>query len=70
MVCGCHIHVGVTGHAQALALANHMRPWLPALQAIAARGPHEATPPAGTRRQARAEGGRLVLRQGPLGDTC
>ncbi|WP_405785835.1 glutamate-cysteine ligase family protein [Streptomyces sp. NBC_01367] len=22
MVCGCHIHVGVTGHAQALALAN------------------------------------------------
>ncbi|MFD3471074.1 glutamate-cysteine ligase family protein [Streptomyces sp. NPDC058682] len=39
MVCGCHIHVGVTGHAQALALANHMRPWPPALQAIAANSP-------------------------------
>ncbi|MFF4449767.1 glutamate--cysteine ligase [Streptomyces sp. NPDC001502] len=39
MVCGCHIHVGVTGHAEALALANHMRPWLPTLQAIAANSP-------------------------------
>lgn len=39
MVCGCHIHIGVTGHAQALALANHMRPWLPTLQAIAANSP-------------------------------
>ncbi|MFE6834015.1 glutamate--cysteine ligase [Streptomyces sp. NPDC057705] len=39
MVCGCHIHVGVTGHAQALALANHMRPWLPTLQALAANSP-------------------------------
>ncbi|WP_404961679.1 glutamate--cysteine ligase [Streptomyces sp. 147326] len=39
MVCGCHIHVGVTGRAQALALANHMRPWLPTLQAIAANSP-------------------------------
>ncbi|MFJ5073684.1 YbdK family carboxylate-amine ligase [Streptomyces sp. NPDC088553] len=39
MVCGCHIHVGVTGHTQALALANHMRPWLPTLQAIAANSP-------------------------------
>ncbi|MFF4392232.1 glutamate--cysteine ligase [Streptomyces sp. NPDC001552] len=39
MVCGCHIHVGVAGHAQALALANHMRPWLPTLQAIAANSP-------------------------------
>ncbi|WCD89993.1 Putative glutamate--cysteine ligase 2 [Streptomyces xanthophaeus] len=36
MVCGCHVHVGVTGHAQALAPANHVRPWLPTLQAIAA----------------------------------
>ncbi|MFD9372427.1 glutamate--cysteine ligase [Streptomyces sp. NPDC060020] len=39
MVCGCHIHVAVTGHAQALALANHMRPWLPTLQAMAANSP-------------------------------
>ncbi|MFD7783971.1 glutamate--cysteine ligase [Streptomyces nojiriensis] len=39
MVCGCHIHVGVTGRGQALALANHMRPWLPTLQALAANSP-------------------------------
>ncbi|MFD8205961.1 glutamate--cysteine ligase [Streptomyces sp. NPDC059695] len=39
MVCGCHIHVGVTGRDQALALANHMRPWLPTLQALAANSP-------------------------------
>ncbi|MFC9588792.1 glutamate-cysteine ligase family protein [Streptomyces sp. NPDC056944] len=39
MVCGCHIHIGVTGHRQALALANHLRPWLPALQALAANSP-------------------------------
>ncbi|KOU26825.1 hypothetical protein ADK52_08785 [Streptomyces sp. WM6372] len=39
MVCGCHIHVGVTGRGQALALANHMRPWLPGLQALAANSP-------------------------------
>ncbi|MFE7597815.1 YbdK family carboxylate-amine ligase [Streptomyces sp. NPDC057494] len=39
MVCGCHIHIGVTGHGPALALANHLRPWLPALQALAANSP-------------------------------
>ncbi|WP_405981958.1 YbdK family carboxylate-amine ligase [Streptomyces sp. NBC_00158] len=39
MVCGCHIHLGVTGRGQALALANHMRPWLPILQALAANSP-------------------------------
>ncbi|MFE7595647.1 glutamate--cysteine ligase [Streptomyces sp. NPDC057494] len=39
MVCGCHVHVGVTGRGQALALANHLRPWLPILQAIAANSP-------------------------------
>ncbi|WP_369149215.1 YbdK family carboxylate-amine ligase [Streptomyces sp. R44] len=39
LVCGCHIHVGVTGRDQALALANHMRPWLPTLQALAANSP-------------------------------
>ncbi|MFJ9821790.1 YbdK family carboxylate-amine ligase [Streptomyces sp. NPDC101151] len=39
LVCGCHIHVGVTGLAQALALSHHMRPWLPALQALAANSP-------------------------------
>ncbi|MFB6634885.1 glutamate--cysteine ligase [Streptomyces sp. NPDC056362] len=39
MVCGCHVHVGVTGRGQALALANHLRPWLPVLQALAANSP-------------------------------
>ncbi|KPH99948.1 Carboxylate-amine ligase ybdK [Actinobacteria bacterium OV450] len=39
VVCGCHIHVGVTGRGQALALSNHMRPWLPTLQALAANSP-------------------------------
>ncbi|MEV5969613.1 YbdK family carboxylate-amine ligase [Streptomyces sp. NPDC051921] len=39
MVCGCHIHLGVTGHDQALALSRHMRPWLPTLQALAANSP-------------------------------
>ncbi|MFD4372890.1 glutamate--cysteine ligase [Streptomyces sp. NPDC058486] len=39
MVCGCHIHVGVTCRDQALALAHHMRPWLPTLQALAANSP-------------------------------
>ncbi|MFB7257504.1 carboxylate-amine ligase [Streptomyces nojiriensis] len=39
MVCGCHIHIGADGRAQALALANHMRPWLPVLQALAANSP-------------------------------
>ncbi len=39
MVCGCHIHVGVDGRGQALALADHMRPWLPTLQALAANSP-------------------------------
>ncbi|WKD37640.1 YbdK family carboxylate-amine ligase [Streptomyces xanthophaeus] len=39
MVCGCHIHVGVEGRGQALALAGHMRPWLPVFQALAANSP-------------------------------
>ncbi|MDJ0385805.1 glutamate--cysteine ligase [Streptomyces sp. G-G2] len=39
VVCGCHIHIGVTSRAQALELANRMRPWLPALQALAANSP-------------------------------
>ncbi|MEU9106337.1 glutamate--cysteine ligase [Streptomyces xanthophaeus] len=38
-VCGCHVHVGVGGRAEALEIANRMRPWLPALQALAANSP-------------------------------
>ncbi|AWZ09594.1 MULTISPECIES: glutamate--cysteine ligase [unclassified Streptomyces] len=40
-VCGCHIHIGVSGRAQALDLANRMRPWLPSLQALAANSPFD-----------------------------
>lgn len=38
-VCGCHVHIGVDGRAEALDLANRMRPWLPSLQALAANSP-------------------------------
>ncbi|MFD9303999.1 glutamate--cysteine ligase [Streptomyces sp. NPDC060048] len=39
VVCGCHVHIGVRSRAEALDLANRMRPWLPSLQAIAANSP-------------------------------
>ncbi|MBT2448647.1 glutamate--cysteine ligase [Streptomyces sp. ISL-43] len=39
VVCGCHVHIGVSSRAEALDLANRMRPWLPSLQAIAANSP-------------------------------
>ncbi|MGW2402703.1 carboxylate-amine ligase [Kitasatospora sp. NPDC001664] len=38
-VCGCHIHLGVRDRAEALQLSAHLRPWLPALQALAANSP-------------------------------
>ncbi|BFV58563.1 glutamate--cysteine ligase [Kitasatospora sp. CMC57] len=38
-VAGCHIHVGVPDRESAVQLANHLRPWLPTLQAIAANSP-------------------------------
>ncbi|MEV7723488.1 glutamate--cysteine ligase [Streptomyces sp. NPDC087917] len=41
VVCGCHVHVGVHGRAEALDLANRMRPWLPSLQALAANSPFD-----------------------------
>ncbi|GGZ81821.1 putative glutamate--cysteine ligase 2-3 [Streptomyces subrutilus] len=41
VVSGCHVHVGVSGHAEALRLANRMRPWLPTLQAVAANSPFD-----------------------------
>lgn len=40
LVCGCHIHVGTLDHERALALALHMRPWLPVLQALAGNSPY------------------------------
>ncbi|MFJ4776021.1 glutamate--cysteine ligase [Streptomyces sp. NPDC088762] len=39
VVCGCHVHIGTADRAQALLLANHVRPWLPALQALAVNSP-------------------------------
>ncbi|WP_432075394.1 carboxylate-amine ligase [Streptomyces wuyuanensis] len=37
--CGCHIHIGTLCRAEALALANHIRPWLPVFQALAVNSP-------------------------------
>ncbi|MFI5533989.1 glutamate--cysteine ligase [Kitasatospora sp. NPDC051853] len=37
--CGCHIHLGVHDKPEALLLSAHLRPWLPALQALAANSP-------------------------------
>ncbi|MEU3726604.1 glutamate--cysteine ligase [Streptomyces sp. NPDC031705] len=39
LVCGCHVHVGTLDRGRALALANQMRPWLPALQSITGNSP-------------------------------
>jgi carboxylate-amine ligase len=38
-VLGCHIHVGVADRDEAVELGNHLRPWLPTLQALAANSP-------------------------------
>ncbi|MFF0476403.1 glutamate--cysteine ligase [Streptomyces sp. NPDC004284] len=40
LVCGCHVHVGALDRERALALAQHMRPWLPVLQALAGNSPY------------------------------
>ncbi|WP_240803610.1 glutamate--cysteine ligase [Streptomyces sp. A0592] len=40
-VCGCHVHIGVSSRAQALDLANRLRPWLPTLQALSANSPFD-----------------------------
>ncbi|MEU5219662.1 glutamate--cysteine ligase [Streptomyces sp. NPDC020807] len=40
LVCGCHVHIGTLDRERALALAQHMRPWLPALQALAGNSPY------------------------------
>ncbi|MFJ5546534.1 glutamate--cysteine ligase [Streptomyces sp. NPDC093225] len=42
IVCGCHVHVGTADRAQALALANLLRPELPALQALLSNSPYDA----------------------------
>ncbi|MFG2874719.1 glutamate--cysteine ligase [Streptomyces sp. NPDC048337] len=39
MVCGCHVHIGTLDRPGALELANRVRPYLPAVQALAANSP-------------------------------
>ena len=38
-VCGCHVHVGVPNRALAIEVSNHLREWLPVVQALAANSP-------------------------------
>lgn len=39
VICGCHVHVGIPDRDTAAAVCNHLRPWLPALLALAANSP-------------------------------
>jgi glutamate---cysteine ligase / carboxylate-amine ligase len=37
--CGTHVHVGVSSRSSAIAISNHLRPWLPVLLALSANSP-------------------------------
>ncbi|MFG2246332.1 glutamate--cysteine ligase [Spirillospora sp. NPDC048823] len=37
--CGCHVHVGVADRETAVAVVNHLRPWLPVLVALSVNSP-------------------------------
>ncbi|HEU5109249.1 MAG TPA: glutamate--cysteine ligase [Micromonosporaceae bacterium] len=39
--CGCHVHVGVPDRELAVAVLNHLAPWLPTLLALSANSPFE-----------------------------
>ncbi|XRQ15198.1 carboxylate-amine ligase [Actinomadura welshii] len=39
--CGCHVHVGMPDRDTAVAVVNHLRPWLPTLVALAANSPFD-----------------------------
>jgi len=41
-VCGCHVHVGVPDRETAVQVCNHLRPWLPVIQALAVNSPLHA----------------------------
>ncbi|WP_018656125.1 carboxylate-amine ligase [Actinomadura flavalba] len=41
-ICSCHVHVEVSSPARAVAAANHLRRWLPALLALTANSPYWA----------------------------
>ncbi|MEU4565563.1 glutamate--cysteine ligase [Micromonospora sp. NPDC023956] len=38
-VCGCHVHVGLPDRGLAVQVCNHLRPWLPVVQALTANSP-------------------------------
>jgi carboxylate-amine ligase len=38
-LCGCHVHVGVPGRAEAIEVCDRLRPWLPVVQALSANSP-------------------------------
>ncbi|XTZ14391.1 carboxylate-amine ligase [Micromonospora echinospora] len=38
-VCGCHVHVGVPDRELAVQVCNHLRRWLPVVQALSANSP-------------------------------
>src|SRR5690606_17899736 len=39
--CGCHVHVGVPDRETAVAVVNHLRPWLATLAALAVNSPFD-----------------------------
>jgi len=39
--CGCHVHIGVADRETAVAVVNHLRPWLPVLVALSANSPFD-----------------------------
>lgn len=39
--CGCHVHVGVADRETAVAVVNHLRPWLPTLLALSVNSPYD-----------------------------
>ncbi|GAB3837366.1 glutamate--cysteine ligase [Dactylosporangium cerinum] len=41
-LCGCHVHVGVPDQEVAVQVCNHLRPWLPVVQALSANSPFHA----------------------------
>jgi carboxylate-amine ligase len=39
--CGCHVHIAVPDRDTAVAVVNHLRPWLPVLLALSANSPFD-----------------------------
>ncbi|GAB3584643.1 glutamate--cysteine ligase [Amycolatopsis endophytica] len=39
--CGCHVHVGIPDVETAVAVMNHLRPWLPSLLALSVNSPFD-----------------------------